>query len=241
MLGGRCTTPNVQQLRAFDSQASSIAGPCTPATLAKLKLNFRAITQNNTPILQIILLRRDFWGVGVPHQACGPADPRLCLSPRRIQGPKTQQPCTNTSHPALASGRFIPAPWSCSMTPLRHLRGSHGPGTARRVRKPGLTWPRGCQGWVWWRHGRCGGVSWAVSVGTGAMRARGKRSQGWGGAISSRPGPSRGPSEGQRRGDFCLAPGAAGPITARLRWATARPPIIDNGRRGPQPITAEQT
>lgn len=61
-------------------------------------------------------------------------------------------------------------PWSCSMTALRHLRGLCGLGTAKCVREPGLVQPEGCQGWVWWRDRRFGGVSWAVSVGTGAMR-----------------------------------------------------------------------
>ncbi|CAN8194204.1 unnamed protein product [Coccothraustes coccothraustes] len=70
----------------------------------------------------------------------------------------------------MASVRFIQVPWSCSMTPLRHLRGLYGPGTATCVREPGLARPRGCQGSVWWSDGRFDGMSWAVSVGTGAMR-----------------------------------------------------------------------
>lgn len=48
--------PNLQ-LCAFDSQVSSIAGPCTPAAIAVLELNFHAI-QNNK--LQIILFCHDF-------------------------------------------------------------------------------------------------------------------------------------------------------------------------------------
>lgn len=84
--------------------------------------------------------------LGVPHQACGPAGPWLCPGLRQIQPPKPQQPCANTSRTAMASVRFIPVPWSCSMTPLRHLQGLHGPGTAMVVREPGLVRPKGCQG-----------------------------------------------------------------------------------------------
>lgn len=57
--GGRCSSQNVQPC-AFASQVSSTAGPCTPAILAGLELNFHAIIQNNTPILQIILFCLDF-------------------------------------------------------------------------------------------------------------------------------------------------------------------------------------
>lgn len=60
-------------------------------------------------------------------------------------------------------------------------------------------------------------------------------------ALRARPGPSRVPSQGQRHGDFCLASGAAEPITARRRWTTALSPITNSRCHRPQPITTEQT
>lgn len=80
-----------------------------------------------------------------------------------------------------------------------------GPCAAKGVPGVGLVarWP------LWWcvLSGVCGDRSHAG----GREASDGARQP------PSRPGPSRGPSEGERRGDFCLASGAPEPITARRR------------------------